>query len=100
MLKCGNQNFGIELFFKISFLLFTAILLLFLNLKIGYDRDISTSVYHAYEFFGYFFAIVGAIVADSGLGIYKTILLMSVVFAIGSFTIAVSVIDALHLPLE
>lgn len=71
-----------------------------MNLKIGYDRDVSTAVYHAYEFFGYFFAVVGAILADSGFGIYRTILLMSAVFAIGSITITFAVVDVLYLPIE
>lgn len=79
---------------------FLAILLLFLNLKIGYDKDVSTSVYHAYEFLGYFFAIVGAIIADSGFGIYRTILLMTAVFAIGSLTISFAVVDVLYLPIQ
>lgn len=78
---------------------FSAILLLFLNLKLGYDKDTSTTIFHAYGFLGSFFAIIGAIIADSWLGIYKTILLMSMVLAAGTFIIAVGVIDVLHLPL-
>lgn len=81
------------------FLIFSAILLLFLNLKLGYDKDISTAIFHAFQFLASFFAVIGAIFADSWLGMYKTIVLMSVIFAAGTFLIAIAVIDVLYLPL-
>ncbi|XP_037049527.1 peptide transporter family 1-like [Bradysia coprophila] len=77
-----------------------SILTLFLNLKLGYDKDVSTTVYHSYAFVASCFAIVGAIIADSRFGMYKTIVVVSVVFAVGSLIIAIGVIDALHLPIH
>lgn len=79
---------------------FSAILALFLHLKLGYDEDVSTAVYHSYSFVASMFAIVGAIIADSWLGIYKTILLASMVFVAGSSILACTVIDSLNLPIR
>jgi len=73
---------------------------LFFNRKIGYDEDVSTAIYHAYEFLQYFFAMIGGVMADSWLGMFKTVLLMSVIFAAGAIVITVGVLDFLHLPLE
>lgn len=82
------------------FFTFSAILLLFLNLKLEYDKDVSTTIYHAYAFVASCFAIVGAIIADSWLGMCRSIVLVSVVFAAGAFIISVGVIDDLYLPLK
>lgn len=79
---------------------FPAILTLFLNLKLGYDKNDSTAIYHAYGFLSCCFAIIGAIIADSWLGMYKTLLLMSAILAAGPIAIAIGVIDALQLPLK
>ncbi len=46
------------------------------------------------------FAVVGAIIADSRFGMYKTIVLVSVIFAGGSLIIAIGVIDSLYLPIQ
>lgn len=77
-----------------------AILALFLNLKLGYDKDLSTTVYHSYEFLDSSSAVVGAIIATSSFGIYKGIISMSLVFAAGSFIIAIGVIDLFYLPMQ
>lgn len=84
----------------VQILFFSAILTLFLNLKLGYDKDLSTTIYHSYAFVASCFAIVGAIIADSRFGMYKTILVVSVVFAAGSLIIAIGVIDGLYLPMQ
>lgn len=77
-----------------------AILTLFLNLKLGYDKDASTTIYHSYAFVASCFAIVGAMIADSRFGMYKTIVVVSVLFAAGSIVTAIGVIDSLHLPIQ
>lgn len=71
-----------------------------MNLKLGYDRDVSTAIYHTYEFLAYFFAIVGGAIADSWLGMNKTIVLTTTIFAASAFLLAVAVVDSLHLPLQ
>lgn len=75
-------------------------MLLFLNLKLGYDRDVSTAIYHTYEFVAYFFAIIGGAIADSWLGMYGTIVLTTTIFAASAFLVGVAVIDNLYLPLK
>lgn len=86
-----------ELSFTLS--IFSAVLLLFINLKLGYDEDISTAIYHSYEWLTYFFAVLGAVIADSWLGLYKTIVGAEVIFAAGCILLAVGVIDVLNLPI-
>lgn len=78
---------------------FSAILFLFLHLKLGYDKDVSTAIYHSYTFVASCLAICGAIIADSWFGMYKTIVLVTVVYATGAFTIAIGIIETLHLPI-
>lgn len=80
------------------FSIFLAILAIFLNQKLGFDSDVSTALFHINEFILYFFAIVGAIIADSWLGSFKTILWMTVLFALGSGIVAVASVDSLELP--
>jgi dipeptide/tripeptide permease len=74
------------------------ILLLFLNRKLNFDKNLSTAVFHINELLGFLIPVFGAIIADSYLGIYKTITWMSLVFACGCFIIAVGAIEALNLP--
>jgi solute carrier family 15 (oligopeptide transporter), member 1 len=76
-----------------------AILVLFLNLKIGYDKNTSTAIFHSYVFLAYLLPIMGAIIADSWWGQFKTLVGMAFVFTVGALTIAVATIDDLHLPI-
>lgn len=87
-----------ELFFWIvSFV--TAILVLFLHLKLGYDQHTSTAIYHTYVFMAYLLPLVGSVIADSWLGQFKTLFWMSLVYSIGAISVAVGTIDALNLPI-
>jgi dipeptide/tripeptide permease len=70
-----------------------------LNLKIGYDKNTSTAIFHSYVFLAYLLPIVGSIIADSWWGQFKTLVWMAFVFTAGAFTIAVATIDELHLPI-
>lgn len=86
-----------EIFVKI--LLLSAILVMFLNLKLGYDKDASTALYHSYLFLGNLCTIVGAIVTDGWWGSYNTMIRMSFVLASGAFIVAVGTVDTLNLPI-
>ncbi|XP_059472320.1 peptide transporter family 1-like [Neocloeon triangulifer] len=68
------------------------ILSLYLVQWLMYSEDTATVVYHAFAAFCYFTPIIGAIIADSWLGRFKTILILSIVYAIGSISIALSAI--------
>uniref|UniRef100_A0A668S7C3 Solute carrier family 15 member 2 n=1 Tax=Oreochromis aureus TaxID=47969 RepID=A0A668S7C3_OREAU len=56
--------------------------LYFLN-YLKWDKDLSTAVYHAFSGLCYFTPILGAFIADSWLGKYKTIIYLSIVYVIG-----------------
>lgn len=77
-----------------------AILALYLNRKLGFDPSTSTAIYHTNELLAYSFTIVGAIIADSWLGIYNTVLWMTLVSCAGSATIAIASVESLNLPLS
>lgn len=57
-------------------------------------------MFHLYEFVTYFFTIVGATIADSWLGHYKTIITTQLIFFIGATIVAVGTIEPLHLPIQ
>ncbi|KAG5683393.1 hypothetical protein PVAND_012678 [Polypedilum vanderplanki] len=76
----------------------SSVLLLFLHNKLSFDQGTSTALFHTNEFLSYFFPILGAILGDSYWGLYKTLTIMSLVFAAGSGIISISGIELLHLP--
>lgn len=77
---------------------FSAVLVLYLNRKLNFDPSISTAIFHTNELLAYLATILGAIIADSYLGIFKTISWMSMVFAVGCLVVSLSAIEALNLP--
>lgn len=77
----------------------TAILALYLNTKLNFDPSISTAIYHINELLVYSFTIVGAIIADSWLGLYRTILWMTLVFSVGSSIVSFASVESLNLPI-
>uniref|UniRef100_A0A3Q0R2B0 Solute carrier family 15 member 2 n=1 Tax=Amphilophus citrinellus TaxID=61819 RepID=A0A3Q0R2B0_AMPCI len=56
--------------------------LYFLN-YLKWDKDLSTAIYHAFSSLCYFTPILGAFIADSWLGKFKTIIYLSIVYVIG-----------------
>uniref|UniRef100_A0A8C5N7S7 Solute carrier family 15 member 2-like n=1 Tax=Gouania willdenowi TaxID=441366 RepID=A0A8C5N7S7_GOUWI len=60
-----------------------ALLTLYFLTYLGWDPDLSTAIYHAFSSLCYFTPILGAIIADSWLGKFKTIIYLSVVYVIG-----------------
>lgn len=75
-------------------------MVLFLNLKLGYDKDTSTAIYHSYAFLVFFFPIAGSIIADSYWGQFKTVFWMSIVLGFGCIIMAVGTIKELNLPIR
>lgn len=72
---------------------------LFFNRKLGFDPTISTALFHTYECLVFSFTIIGAIIADNWLGLYKTLISMSFVYAIGAAFLSIGNIDPLGLPI-
>ncbi|XP_060881266.1 peptide transporter family 2-like isoform X2 [Metopolophium dirhodum] len=60
------------------------ILVLYLSTILNYTDDESTMIYHGFIFLSYFMPLFGAILADSYWGKFKTIIRLSIVYAIGN----------------
>ncbi|XP_077297968.1 peptide transporter family 1-like [Arctopsyche grandis] len=75
-----------------------AFLALYLRQKLFYTDDEATEVYHIFTTMAYFFPICGAILADSYLGKFRTILYLMMVYACGNFLLAITAIPTLGIP--
>uniref|UniRef100_A0A8C9R6P3 Solute carrier family 15 member 2 n=1 Tax=Scleropages formosus TaxID=113540 RepID=A0A8C9R6P3_SCLFO len=60
-----------------------ALLTLYFKNYLHWDKDLSTAIYHAFSSLCYFTPVLGAIIADSWLGKFKTIIYLSIVYVIG-----------------
>ncbi|XP_070770109.1 solute carrier family 15 member 2 [Enoplosus armatus] len=60
-----------------------AVLTLYFLTYLHWDKNLSTAVYHAFSSLCYFTPILGALIADSWLGKFKTIIYLSIVYVIG-----------------
>uniref|UniRef100_A0A674BH32 Solute carrier family 15 member 1b n=1 Tax=Salmo trutta TaxID=8032 RepID=A0A674BH32_SALTR len=69
-----------------------AVLVLYFRYFLKWDDDLSTSIYHTFIALCYLTPILGAIVADSWLGKFKTIVYLSIVYTVGQVVMAVSAI--------
>ncbi|XP_077436476.1 solute carrier family 15 member 1 [Vanacampus margaritifer] len=69
-----------------------AVLVLYFRYFLQWDDDMATSIYHTFVALCYLTPILGAIVADSWLGKFKTIIYLSIVYALGQVAMAVSAI--------
>ncbi|XP_053296541.1 solute carrier family 15 member 2 [Pleuronectes platessa] len=68
---------------RFSFYGMKAVLTLYFLTYFHWDKDLSTAVYHAFSGLCYFTPILGALIADSWLGKFKTIIYLSIVYVIG-----------------
>uniref|UniRef100_A0A667XGA0 Solute carrier family 15 member 1 n=1 Tax=Myripristis murdjan TaxID=586833 RepID=A0A667XGA0_9TELE len=69
-----------------------AVLVLYFKYFLKWDDDLATSIYHTFVALCYLTPILGAIVADSWLGKFKTIVYLSIVYTVGQVIMAVSAI--------
>ncbi|XP_018598531.2 solute carrier family 15 member 2-like isoform X1 [Scleropages formosus] len=60
-----------------------AVLTLYFINYLHWDKDLSTAVYHAFSSLCYFTPVLGALIADSWLGRFKTIIYLSLVYVLG-----------------
>jgi solute carrier family 15 oligopeptide transporter 1 len=65
---------------------------------LGFDQSISTALFHTNELLSYFFPIIGAVIADSYWGLFKTLTIMSFIFAMGVAIVSIGAIEMLNLP--
>ncbi|XP_073318311.1 solute carrier family 15 member 1-like [Pagrus major] len=69
-----------------------AVLVLYFKYFLQWDDDFSTTIYHTFVALCYLTPILGAIVADSWLGKFKTIVYLSIVYTLGQIIMAISAI--------
>ncbi|XP_031438945.1 solute carrier family 15 member 1b [Clupea harengus] len=69
-----------------------AVLVLYFTYFLRWDENTAISIYHTFVALCYLTPIMGAIVADSWLGKFKTIVYLSIVYTIGQIVLAVSAI--------
>eukprot|EP00794_Sanderia_malayensis_P017454 gene17454-19200_t len=93
--KCGYPLqvyfiLGNEFCERFSYYGMRAVLVIYLTTMLKMQNDTATEIYHAFNMLCYFSPIIGAIIADSFWGKYKTILYISLVYALGNITVAVT----------
>uniref|UniRef100_A0A2K6SDB3 Solute carrier family 15 member 1 n=1 Tax=Saimiri boliviensis boliviensis TaxID=39432 RepID=A0A2K6SDB3_SAIBB len=72
-----------------------ALLILYFTNFIRWDDNLSTAIYHTFVALCYLTPILGALIADSWLGKFKTIMSLSIVYTIGQVVLSVSSITDL-----
>uniref|UniRef100_A0A8C3A2B5 Solute carrier family 15 member 1 n=1 Tax=Cyclopterus lumpus TaxID=8103 RepID=A0A8C3A2B5_CYCLU len=98
--NCLICGFPISIFFivvnefceRFSYYGMRAVLVLYFKYFLQWDDDLSTTIYHTFVALCYLTPILGAIVADSWLGKFKTIVYLSIVYTLGQVVLAVSAI--------
>ncbi|XP_055843658.1 peptide transporter family 1-like isoform X2 [Episyrphus balteatus] len=76
------------------------ILVLYLTDKLKYGEDQATVLFHVFTSLVYVFPLIGAVLADSWLGRFKTIWYLSVVYTFGAVVIALGAVPPLNLPVK
>uniref|UniRef100_A0A8C7NU35 Solute carrier family 15 member 2 n=1 Tax=Oncorhynchus mykiss TaxID=8022 RepID=A0A8C7NU35_ONCMY len=71
-----------------------AVLTLYFINYLHWDPNLSTAVYHAFSSLCYFTPVLGALIADSWLGKFKTIIYLSVVYVLGHIVKSVGAIPS------
>ncbi|XP_029461071.1 solute carrier family 15 member 2 isoform X2 [Rhinatrema bivittatum] len=72
-----------------------AVLTLYFYYFLHWDETLSTTIYHAFSGLCYFMPVFGAIIADSYLGKFKTIIYLSIVYVIGHVVKSISAVPPL-----
>jgi len=72
-----------------------AILVIYLMSMLKMSKDDATAVYHAFNMLCYFSPIFGAIIADSFWGKYKTILYVSLIYALGNIVVSFTAVPSI-----
>ncbi|KAG5683602.1 hypothetical protein PVAND_012875 [Polypedilum vanderplanki] len=75
-----------------------AILSLYLTRKLLLSDDTATIIYHGFASLVYSFCVLGAIIADSFLGKFLTIVWLSIVYLIGNIIMTLGAVEPWKLP--
>ncbi|XP_018342847.1 PREDICTED: peptide transporter family 2-like isoform X2 [Trachymyrmex septentrionalis] len=74
------------------------VLSLYLLNMLGYSESTSTIIYHVFSSLVYFFPLLGAIISDSWLGKFNTILYLSIIYSLGQVILSLSAATPIGLP--
>lgn len=74
------------------------ILFIYLTGFIKMEKDTATAIYHSFTVLCYFSPLLGAIIADGYIGLYRTILYVSCVYCVGEVVLTLTSIPALGAP--
>lgn len=74
------------------------VLVLYLTRKLFWDDDTATIIYHLFTTLVYFFSVLGAILSDSWLGKFRTIVYLSIVYSCGSILMSLTAMPDLYIP--
>ncbi|XP_075706391.1 solute carrier family 15 member 1 [Rhinoderma darwinii] len=99
----GCFGYPISIFFivinefceRFSYYGMRAVLVLYFKYFLHWDDNLSTVIYHTFVAICYLTPILGAIIADSWLGKFKTIIYLSIVYAVGQIVVSISAIHDL-----
>uniref|UniRef100_A0A3B5N1H4 Solute carrier family 15 member 1b n=1 Tax=Xiphophorus couchianus TaxID=32473 RepID=A0A3B5N1H4_9TELE len=93
--SCGSIFFIVvnEFCERFSYYGMRAVLVLYFKYFLKWDDDFSTTIYHTFVALCYLSPILGAIIADSWLGKFKTIVYLSIVYTAGQVIMAVGAIN-------
>ncbi|NXB62992.1 S15A1 protein, partial [Struthidea cinerea] len=72
-----------------------AVLILYFKYFLHWEDNLATAIYHTFVALCYLTPILGAIIADSWLGKFKTIIYLSIVYTIGQTVLSVGSINDL-----
>lgn len=70
--------------------------MLYLQFRLGYADNEATVIYHSFTSLVYFMCIFGGIVSDVWLGKFKTIFILSIVYAIGTIIVSISAVPTIN----
>ncbi|KAG5683402.1 hypothetical protein PVAND_012686 [Polypedilum vanderplanki] len=76
------------------------ILPLFLHQRLFLDHNTATAIFHTFECMMLFFTVFGAVISDTWLGLYRSVILMSCVYIVGLGCVSTSMIEQLNLPVD
>ncbi|NWV37289.1 S15A1 protein, partial [Grantiella picta] len=99
--KC--REFPVSIFFiiinefceRFSYYGMKAVLILYFKYFLHWEDNLATAIYHTFVALCYLTPILGAILADSWLGKFKTIVYLSIVYTIGQAVLSVGSINDL-----
>lgn len=71
---------------------------LYLHENLGYSENHAQAVYHGFKMIVFFMCVAGGIISDIWLGKFKTILVLSIVYALGCVTLTLIAIPPIGIP--